>query len=84
MKAFSIYISKARSRAGLTQMEVAAELGYGTAQFISNWERGIAYPPRSKLVQLSTLYGVSAPVMAKLLLDEKIMKMKLDVVQAIS
>jgi transcriptional regulator with XRE-family HTH domain len=34
-----------RNQVGLTQAEVAAELGYETAQFISNWERNLAIPP---------------------------------------
>jgi len=39
------YLRASREQAGLTQAELAKVLGYSTAQFVSNWERGISLPP---------------------------------------
>lgn len=47
-----------RRAAGLTQKEVADALNYTTAQFISNWERGVSIPPGEALQVLSKLFSV--------------------------
>lgn len=39
------YLKNARIESGLSQQELAQKLGYSTAQFVSNWERGLARPP---------------------------------------
>lgn len=44
----------------LTQWDVARGLGYTSAQFVSNFERGVAYPPTDKLPALAKLFGVKA------------------------
>jgi transcriptional regulator with XRE-family HTH domain len=59
IKEFSIYLRESREKAGLTQSEVAKELGYSTAQFISNWERGLSYPPLKTLSHLANMYKVN-------------------------
>lgn len=41
-----------RKKRGLTQLELSSRMGHGTAQFVSNWERGISKPPRSSLRKL--------------------------------
>jgi transcriptional regulator with XRE-family HTH domain len=64
------YLKKKRIEAGLTQSEVASELGYSSPQFISNWERGLANPPVFVLKNLTRLYGVSADEMFQKLLAE--------------
>lgn len=43
------YLLKQRKAAGLTQKELSETLGYSSAQFISNFERGITAPPLSKM-----------------------------------
>ena len=40
-----LYFRDMRKKAGLSQLEVSKRLGYGSAQFVSNWERGLASPP---------------------------------------
>lgn len=48
------YLRKKRLEAGLTQKELAEELGY-RSQFIANWERGVSAPPAHvypKLIQI--------------------------------
>lgn len=52
-------LKKARETAGLSQAEVAHELGYTSPQFISNWERGLSSPPIPKLKKLCKMYQLS-------------------------
>lgn len=52
------FLRERRVKAGLTQMEVAQELRYSTAQFISNWERGISMPPMETLPKLSNMMKI--------------------------
>lgn len=47
------FLKKARVQAGLTQKNLADYLGYSSAQFISNFERGISMPPLSKLGRMA-------------------------------
>jgi len=49
-----------RQKRGLTQGEVASALGYSTAQFVSNWERGQSSPPLDTLPKLAEIYSISA------------------------
>ena len=61
------YLQRQRRAAGFTQREVSNALGYSSAQFISNFERGIAAPPAKKLKTLINLYGLKRPeVIARL------------------
>src|SRR6478609_5227134 len=53
------YLQKMRLEANLTQRYVSLKLGYSSAQFISNFERGIAVPPVKKLKVLIKLYGLN-------------------------
>lgn len=52
-----IELKKLRTRAGLTQQEVATKFGYTTAQFVSNWERGLITPPIKTAKRLSLMCG---------------------------
>jgi transcriptional regulator with XRE-family HTH domain len=52
------YLKQKRTEAGLTQAGVAETLGYSTAQFISNWERGESVPPIGILKSLAELYKI--------------------------
>jgi transcriptional regulator with XRE-family HTH domain len=54
----AMFLIEARTSANLTQGEVAAQLGYKTSQFISNWERALSCPPISIVTKLSKMYGV--------------------------
>lgn len=44
-----------RAACGLTQWDVARNLDYTTAQFISNWERGVSLPPDEALPKLARI-----------------------------
>lgn len=45
-----------RENAGLSQADVAEALNYTTPQFISNWERGVSFPPIKVIPKLAKLY----------------------------
>ena len=66
------FLKDCRLKAGLSQKEVADHLGYDTAQFISNWERGVSSPPISSLWRLASFYGISAQKLFDIVLEEEI------------
>lgn len=43
------HLKELREKSKMTQREVSDALGYSSAQFISNFERGIALPPLKKM-----------------------------------
>ena len=53
------FLKESREKAGFTQASVAKELGYLSAQFVSNWERGTAMPPMNILPELVRLFAIS-------------------------
>lgn len=62
------YLAAMRSKAGLTQRQVSLALNYSSAQFISNFERGIAVPPLKKLKKIVKLYGLDENKLTDLIL----------------
>ncbi|MNL72846.1 helix-turn-helix protein [compost metagenome] len=58
-------------------MAVAAELGYTTPQFISNWERGISAPPLNVIAKLAALYSVSEQTLFDLLLKSTLERVEI-------
>jgi ribosome-binding protein aMBF1 (putative translation factor) len=79
------FIQRARENAGLTQKQIADGLGYTTAQFVSNWERGIAMPPLSDWAFLRRRLGVTKDEVAKAMGSfwRAEMKVKLQVLRAL-
>jgi len=65
------YLKHKRILAGLSQGEVAKTLGYSSAQFISNWERGISSPPSNIIPQVADLYHLSVDEFVLVLLKEQ-------------
>jgi len=53
-------IKEARERVGLTQAQLAAKLGYKSAQFISNAERSICELPKAQFKKLAKAIGPTA------------------------
>ena len=51
-------LSRLREQKGLTQQELAEELGV-SRQAVSQWESGRTFPSMEKQLALSRLYGVS-------------------------
>lgn len=67
-----------RVKAGLTQLDVANHLHYTTAQFISNWERGISMPPLDTLPRISTLLRIPPRDLIEVINDyqEQVLKLQ--------
>lgn len=63
-------LSKMRRAQGLTQATVAEKLGYGTSQFISNFERGLCGPPIHQLRNLVKLYKIDKSELHRFLSKE--------------
>jgi transcriptional regulator with XRE-family HTH domain len=71
------FLCESREKANLTQREVSIKLGYSSAQFISNFERGIAAPPLQKLKVMVKMYSMPAGTVTRKLLaaeEQKIME----------
>ncbi len=67
----STYLQKARLNAELSQKQVADELGYTSAQFISNMERGVCSPPLKTIRTLIDLYRLDPNELFVILLSEQ-------------
>lgn len=65
------YLQDKRTKANLSQGDVASKLGYSSPQFISNFERGLCAPPLSKLKQLVQLYKLNGEEVVRLMLKEE-------------
>lgn len=57
------FLREKRTESGLSQMGVAKTLGYTSAQFVSNWERGLSSPPISTLRKLCEIYHIPPDVL---------------------
>jgi len=62
------YLREKRTERGISQNEVAAHLGYGSAQFVSNWERQLANPPMPTLRKLIPFLKLDTDELLDLLL----------------
>lgn len=65
------YIKKKRMAAGYTQADLAKKLGY-TAQFVTNWERGVSSPPANTLRKIVTILEIPEEEILELLCQESI------------
>jgi transcriptional regulator with XRE-family HTH domain len=65
MKEITQFLITSRKKAHLSQFEVAKDLGYTSAQFVSNWERGLSIPPRAKLKRIAKLYNLEGDKLNK-------------------
>jgi transcriptional regulator with XRE-family HTH domain len=77
-KTLSQFLKQAREKADLSQRQVADELGYQSAQFISNWERGISSPPMKTLKRLGELYRVSAEDLYEIMVEDTLRRVEAD------
>lgn len=72
------FLQTKRKAAGFSQWEVSEKLGYSTAQFVSNWERGISSPPINVLKKIAYLYNASAEELFEVVLNAKIQEVTRD------
>jgi len=63
------FVRELREKKGLTQKQVADQMGYSTAQFISSWERGEREPPVNALWTLAEIFEVSAQRLYDVMLE---------------
>ena len=64
------FLRESRIKAGLSQKDVADRLGYSTAQFISNWERGLSSPPVDTLKRLTEILNAKPKDLVNIILLE--------------
>ena len=69
-------LKRLRIKSGLKQKDVAKELGYSSAQFVSNWERGVSTPPVKSVKKLASLYKASPEKLFKKLQNAVIKSMR--------
>lgn len=72
------FLKASRQSAGLSQKAVATKFGYTTPQFISNWERGVSFPPVNILKRLAEFYKVNPDDLFEILLQTRIEEVKAD------
>ena len=60
------FLKEARIKAGLTQNDVSSKLGYKTPQYVSNWERGSAKPPKERITELSKILKIRKETLIKI------------------
>ena len=77
-KTLALFLKQAREKAEISQRQVADELGYQSAQFISNWERGISTPPMKTLKHLGELYRVSAEDLYEIMVEDTLRRVEAD------
>ncbi|MBK9322215.1 MAG: helix-turn-helix transcriptional regulator [Bdellovibrionaceae bacterium] len=77
-KALSEFLKEKRTLSGLSQKDVAEKLGYSSAQFISNWERGHSSPPIHTLRKLAELYEVNVDEMFDVILESALDQVRMD------
>ncbi len=65
------YLREMRDVSHYTQREVADILNYSSAQFISNFERGITLPPLNRLKTLVKLYKLDVNRLMNLILEDE-------------
>jgi transcriptional regulator with XRE-family HTH domain len=70
MRTMNDFLRQKRLDSGLSQLDVAQELGYSSPQFVSNWERGLVSPPLETISVLIDLYKIAPSEVIDRILDE--------------
>ena len=65
-------IKEARKKKGLSQQKLAKTLGYSSGQFVSNWERGLSYPPVDRLAKMALIFNFNEEELLEQYLEELI------------
>lgn len=65
-------LARLRKESGLSQRDVADELGYSSPLFVSNWERGISAPPIKEFRKLAHMYSVSVGTLKELFVAREV------------
>jgi transcriptional regulator with XRE-family HTH domain len=70
-KKLGLHLKKIRERANLTQTEVSERVGYASAQFISNIERGVSGAPPSLLARMVKICKAKPGPVADIILSSQ-------------
>lgn len=73
---FPLFLRERRLAAGLSQGDVAKKLGYGSPQFVSNWERGLSLPLIESLREVAVMYNVPEEEMLRKMIDITVEKLR--------
>lgn len=76
MKIFGEYLRAQRIKVDRSQIEVSRELGYSSSQFVSNWERGISFPPLAAYHQIARIYQVSLDELFEQSMEAKVRELR--------
>ena len=68
---FGEYARKLRRKAGLSQNDVAKILGLQSGQMVSDFERGLCFPPLRKLDLLAEAYRTPLKIVFNRMYEEK-------------
>jgi transcriptional regulator with XRE-family HTH domain len=77
-KLLADFLREKRIVSGLSQMDIAKKLGYTSAQFVSNWERGLSSPPIHTLRKLSEYYQIPPDSLFEIALKSMINEVTVD------
>ena len=66
-----LYLKEKRVNSGLTQQDLADELGYNSPQMVSNWERGLCGPKFSDLIKLAKVCKISSQELIEVLMESQ-------------
>jgi transcriptional regulator with XRE-family HTH domain len=69
MNKLPIFLRDARIKKGLTQKELAKKFKWDSAQFVSNWERGLARPPIKVAKKLCKILDIDEDRLSDLFLQ---------------
>jgi transcriptional regulator with XRE-family HTH domain len=70
------YLKKNRAAMGLSQQKVASFLGYSSAQFVSNVERGLCMFPLTQAKKLVKIYKLDPNEFKSLVIEQNVKQIK--------
>lgn len=70
------YLAAGRNEKNLTQRHMQKRLAYSSAQFISNFERGLAKPPIPKLREFIEIYDLNPKKVMRLIIKVEAEKIR--------
>ena len=72
---FAQTFKQMREEKKLSQGDISKFLGWTTAQFVSNWERGLSYPPQKQLEKICFKFDLDYQVLAFKIVHEEYLKL---------
>ena len=70
-EAIGLFLKSHRDKRNMSQKQVSDKLGYSSAQFISNIERGVAPVPSALFLELIGMYKIPEREILEFLMDEQ-------------